>query len=657
MRPQRLAVAQHEVEGAVPRPRAAAARRRVRAQLGDRSARRRAPWPAPASASRRRARCRCRRPGGTRRAAAARSPSGRRCARTPSSGPTARARTGACSRSATRPCVALRMWAMMLLALDRVAAHHLGHRRAAARCWCVDEQAHAVALEEGDAEAVLVLLGAACAKPVKLNITSVGVLAFMPSSWHIAIALGCSESASAPVEEPAATSQRSAVAVAGFVEHASSCGAAMRWLLRARQISRSASHGWRLTWLACAYSSKRGLQRGRPGVGSRARTVGVCRRRRRRLRSPRRHGSAGLQRLADAFAGERIGAARGLAGHDQHAGSRTSRALERAAQRRALQRRPAGQPSPPCDQLARRRVERHGTSSKTSRRLSSRLSAWPRLRAAWLVGDADADVEQAVAAREDPAVAGRQRAVPDDLERCRCAPTIARVAARSRAARRRSARGARDMPAASSACGTRAGGEHAASARGSCARAPPCCELGADDARRPRRSGATKRSGANIRAPAATAARQTIRRAPCAAAPRACRARRCARRAGRCSRASAARPRLRPSRRRARRGARRALCGVGIRPSPQTLSRGKACWSTSTHVAAGARQRRCAARAAGRAGADDEHVAARREAVDAEVHRVRSGSARWPAAGPDPSGAAATTAQAVIAPTSAKVSW
>ena len=43
-------------------------------------------------------------------------------------------------------------------AVDRVALHQLGHRRAA-RAVVVDEQAHAAVFEEGDAEAVLVLVG------------------------------------------------------------------------------------------------------------------------------------------------------------------------------------------------------------------------------------------------------------------------------------------------------------------------------------------------------------------------------------------------------------------------------------------------------------------------------------------------------------------
>ena len=45
-----------------------------------------------------------------------------------------------------------------VVAADRIAPHHVGHRRVASALR-VDEQAHAVALEEGDAEAVLVFLG------------------------------------------------------------------------------------------------------------------------------------------------------------------------------------------------------------------------------------------------------------------------------------------------------------------------------------------------------------------------------------------------------------------------------------------------------------------------------------------------------------------
>ncbi len=72
------------------------------------------------------------------------------------------------------------------------------------------------------------------------------------------------------------------------------------------------------------------------------------------------------------------------------------------------------------------------------------------------------------------------------------------------------------------------------------------------------------------------------------------------------------------------------------------------------HVAAGPRQP-LRGGAAGGTGADHEHVAARRELADAEVHSSAVGAASRGGVGPIR--AAATTAQAVIAPTSAKVSW
>ena len=112
--------------------------------------------------------------------------------------------------------------------------------------------------------------------------------------------------------------------------------------------------------------------------------------------------------------------------------------------------------------------------------------------------------------------------------------------------------------------------------------------------------------------------------------------------------------RLRPSPRRSTPSRRSARCASGIRPSPQTLSRGKACWSTSTHVEAGARQH-LRAGAAGRAGADDEHVAAGRAARPGRGSC--GGSRRRVPRPPGPSAAAATTAQAVIAPIRTKVSW
>ena len=72
------------------------------------------------------------------------------------------------------------------------------------------------------------------------------------------------------------------------------------------------------------------------------------------------------------------------------------------------------------------------------------------------------------------------------------------------------------------------------------------------------------------------------------------------------------------------------------------------------HLAAGARQplRR---RAAGRAGADHEHVAPGRKLGQAEVHAAAVGAASCGRLGPIR--AAATMAQAVIAPIRPKVWW
>jgi hypothetical protein len=135
------------------------------------------------------------------------------------------------------------MWAMTLLALDRVALDELGHR-ARARAVVVDEMAQAAVFEEGDAEAVLVFLRAV-ARPVKLNITSVGVLAFMPSSWHI---VACR---SGLLEEQArrAAPAEQVAGVAGFFQHARQ-RRRMDGLRCDRQITRSVIQGCRLTRLA-----------------------------------------------------------------------------------------------------------------------------------------------------------------------------------------------------------------------------------------------------------------------------------------------------------------------------------------------------------------------------------------------------------------------
>src|SRR5207249_4106179 len=118
----------------------------------------------------------------------------------------------------------------------------------------------------------------------------------------------------------------------------------------------------------------------------------------------------GFHRLADAFAAERIGAAGGLAGDDQ-TGARIARAFERAAQRRTLQR---ADPDARIEQLARRRIDANEVVENLAQvdLALGELAVALRIVA---VGDAHTDIEHAVAAGEDPAVAGADRAVPDDL--------------------------------------------------------------------------------------------------------------------------------------------------------------------------------------------------------------------------------------------------
>ena len=86
---------------------------------------------------------------------------------------------------------------------------------------------------------------ARAAKPVKPNITAVGVLAFVPGSWHIAAArYGYSvNSRSMPLTD---------TRWPGLLVSLSTplMRRTSRALRLARQISRSASHGWRFTMLA-----------------------------------------------------------------------------------------------------------------------------------------------------------------------------------------------------------------------------------------------------------------------------------------------------------------------------------------------------------------------------------------------------------------------
>ena len=123
---------------------------------------------------------------------------------------------------------------------------------------------------------------------------------------------------------------------------------------------------------------------------------------------------AGLQCLADAFAGEGVGGARRLAGDDQ-AGPRQARAFERATQRCAFELVGlVAEPTAAFDQLAQRRVDlgEHG-ECVAQVQVAHGVAAVADFVA---VRHADADVEHAVRARENPAVARRQARVPDHVE-------------------------------------------------------------------------------------------------------------------------------------------------------------------------------------------------------------------------------------------------
>ena len=98
------------------------------------------------------------------------------------------------------------------------------------------------------------------AKPVKLNITSVGVLAFMPSSWHIARLRRDCDRGTARSEALAPADQ--VAGVAGLLRARRSCGAACAGSCCARQISRSASHGWRVDAVGALVEVEARLQRG-----------------------------------------------------------------------------------------------------------------------------------------------------------------------------------------------------------------------------------------------------------------------------------------------------------------------------------------------------------------------------------------------------------
>ena len=99
----------------------------------------------------------------------------------------------------------------------------------------------------------------------------------------------------------------------------------------------------------------------------------------------------------------------------------------------------------------------------------------------------------------------------------------------------------------------------------------------------------------------------------------------------------------------------RARCASGMRPSPQTLSRGNACASTRT-TSRPARASNCAAAAP--AGPAPTTIASQRSGRRSRSRFMRDGGrvAARSVARPGPMRQAATMAQAVMAPTSAKVS-
>src|SRR5689334_24883589 len=112
-----------------------------------------------------------------------------------------------------RPCVALRMWATMCLLW-------IGKRRTMSatgdvRALCASTSRRTPGPSKNAMPKPSLCSSARVEKPVKLNITSVGVLAFMPSSWHIA----ASSTALEQQPHPGADADQAARHV-GFLEHA-----------------------------------------------------------------------------------------------------------------------------------------------------------------------------------------------------------------------------------------------------------------------------------------------------------------------------------------------------------------------------------------------------------------------------------------------------
>ena len=217
-------------------------------------------------------------------------------------------------------------------------------------------------------------------------------------------------------------------------------------------------------------------------------------------------------RLADAFAGERIGAAGGFAGDQQarrvnSARLRASSAAARPSAHRAACRRPSTRAPA---HTGRRRRRRSGAGSGPAC-AACRCRAMPKA-----VGQADADVEHAVAAREDPAVAWRQARVPDDFQRAD-APDHRRVL-HITAQRDAAGRAPFAHPGGDEACGTAPVASTSQGARISCksrrpsgARPPPAAQRGLSGiGRSPSSSGASKRAGGSSVAPARCAARHRM---------------------------------------------------------------------------------------------------------------------------------------------------
>ena len=234
------------------------------------------------------------------------------------------------------------------------------------------------------------------------------------------------------------------------------------------------------------------------------------------------------------------------------------------------------------------------------------------------VGDAHADIEHAVAAREDPAVARAQRAVPDDLELVDAADhrVVLHIAAQCHAARRLPLRHARREQRLRH----RAGGEQH-QRRAQIVRRLAGLQLRADDAalvfdgraeahrREHPRTGCHRGAAEDQVECLARQHRQGAGHvdAPAARADAADMARRLRLREHGIEHAQFA----------------QRVVRVGDQSIAANLVARKAVLIDEHHVETGARERD-RRRTAGRAGADDQHVAARRQRVRVGVQAVGS---------------------------------